>query len=662
MQKEKQHRTFVADFESTVYEGQEYTEVWAAALVEIGSEDVHIFHSIDEWYGYVKSIPGDLRIYFHNLKFDGPFIVTYLIHNGYEQALNYDDTGHPISFTAPKNLRYKQFIYSISARMGMWYSITVHEGRRLIEIRDSLKLLPVSVKRLGESFGTKHKKSSIEYTGFRYAGCPISKEEKGYIANDVLVVKEALEIIFAEGHTSLTIGSCCYKEYEKKFNIFFGANYHKHGDKSAFHEAFPNVYETELDKDTYGSSNAGEYIRKSYKGGWCYVVPGKAEHVLTNGSTFDVNSLYPSMMHSESGNFYPVGEPHFWHGNYIPDEVYDRNRVFFIRVRTEFYLKRGYLPCIQIKRSLVYKATEWLTTCISDYHKRFPKEPKSVELTLTSADFDLICEHYDLPGFEILDGCWFDTETGLFDCYIDHYRDIKLKAKGAKREIAKLFLNNLYGKMATNTDSSFKVAHLDDEDVLKFLTVTADDKRPGYIPCGSFITSYARNFTIRAAQANYHGPHAKGFVYADTDSIHCDCAPDKVGGITLDPVKFCCWKNETSWDTGWFVRPKRYLERVVIADGKPMDNPYWSIRCAGMPERCKVLFSCSLEGKTKPSGDTESEAQFFAGLTEEEREFISVKRDITDFREGLSVPGKLAAHQIPGGTVLEEVPFVMHES
>ena len=33
-------RTFMADFETTVYEGQTSTEVWASACVELYTEDV----------------------------------------------------------------------------------------------------------------------------------------------------------------------------------------------------------------------------------------------------------------------------------------------------------------------------------------------------------------------------------------------------------------------------------------------------------------------------------------------------------------------------------------------------------------------------------------------------------------------------------------------
>ena len=42
----KQMKYMVGDFETTVYEGQTFTEVWASAVVELGTEDVKIHHSI----------------------------------------------------------------------------------------------------------------------------------------------------------------------------------------------------------------------------------------------------------------------------------------------------------------------------------------------------------------------------------------------------------------------------------------------------------------------------------------------------------------------------------------------------------------------------------------------------------------------------------------
>lgn len=655
----KKYRYFMCDFETTVYRNQKSTEVWASASTELFTDDsVQIFHSIQEQLDYFISLKCNIVAYYHNLKFDGSFWLSYLlIDKGYKQA--YIKRGNKVEWLQEKNMENNTFKYSISAK-GQWYSIIIKVKNHFIEIRDSLKLLPFSVKKIGESFKTRHRKLEMEYTGFRYPGCEITDEEKKYIANDVLVVKEALEILFNEGHDKLTIGSCCLSEYK---------NICKHSLKNEldYNEMFPDVYDIPIDKNIYKCDNAGEWVKKSYKGGWCYLVKGKENKIYYNGTTADVNSLYPSMMSSESGNPYPVGKPTFWSGNYIPDEALEDNRYYFIRIKTRFYLKKDKLPFIQIKGNLLYKGTESLET--SDIYDKETNQyythyrdlngnlvDTRVELTLTMTDFILIKEHYELVDFEILDGCWFYTQIGIFDEYIQKYKHQKQISKGAKRELAKLFLNNLYGKMASSKDSSFKLAYVKDDKSIGFLPVSEFNKKPGYIPVGSAITSYARNFTIRVAQKNYHGVNNPGFIYADTDSIHCDLPPDQIKGIKVHAKDFCCWKLESCWDKAVFTRQKTYIEHVIAEDLETIEKPYNNIKCAGMPQKCKDLFELSMQGT----------ANYNEMWSDDERNFLfdennkPIKRDFSDFKIGLSVPDKLRPKRILGGILLVETTYQMH--
>ena len=656
--KQKTFRYLVGDFETTVYEGQDDTEVWASAIVEMYTEDVKIFHSIAETYDYLVSLNCNVCVYYHNLKFDGAFWLSYLLCDlNYEQAIVHNsDNEYDVRFVYDSEMKNKSFKYSISD-MGQWYSVTIKIKDHIIELRDSLKLLPFSVKRIGDSFKTKHKKLDMEYTGFRYAGCTITDEEKSYIANDVLVVKEALEIMFNEGHKKLTIGTCCLDEYKSSVGWEF------------YKEMFPDMYSYYIDSDIYGYDNAGEYIRKSYKGGWCYLVKGKEGKIKTNGTTADVNSLYPSMMSSESGNRYPVGNPHFWSGNYIPDVALEPDKYYFIRIKTRFYIKPNMLPCIQIKNNLMYSAKEWLETSdiynskdgkyysqYVDIHGKI--QNAAVTLTLTMTDYILIKEHYDLVDFEILDGCWFYAQVGIFDKYIEKYKKIKLESKGAKRELAKLFLNNLYGKMASSPNSSFKFAYEKDDKSVGFVEVREFDKKPGYIPVGSAITSYARNFTIRAAQKNYHGVNERGFIYADTDSIHCDLEPEQITGIKVHPKDFCCWKLESCWDVAIFTRQKTYIEHVTKEDLEPIENPYYNVKCAGMPEKCKELFKASMLQLSQETWETERKEEWDK-MKEDERKFVVTPRSLTDFCVGLIVPGKLVPKRIRGGILLVETTYEM---
>lgn len=650
-------KVFVGDFETTVYNGQTFTEVWASALVELGTEDVLIHHSIEETFNYLTSLDTNVLVYYHNLKFDGSFWLDYLIiKKNFKHAYHqYNEEGTDVSWLKEKDMKNHELKYSISDR-GMWYTVIFKERGHLIEIRDSLKLLPFSVRELGKSFGTKHHKLDMEYKGFRYAGCEITPEEKEYIANDVLVVKEALEIMYEQNHKKLTIGACCLSEFK---SLCYGE----------WETLFPDLTIIDIDPNLYDSNTADEYIRHSYRGGWCYIVPEKANQIKKNGTTADVNSLYPSMMSSESGNKYPIGKPMFWKGNYIPDEAIAENKFFFVRIKTRFYIKENMLPFVQIKGSLYYKGTEALET--SDYldrktnkyyQKYYDREgilhDTRVTLTLTMTDYELFIEHYNVCDFEILDGCWFYSSIGLFDLYIDKYKKIKLENKGALRTLAKLFLNNLYGKMASSTDSSFKVAYSKDDQSLGFISVPENNKSAGYIAIGSAITSYARNFTIRSAQKNYYGKDKRGFIYADTDSIHCDLQPEEIKGIKVHDKDFCCWKLESCWDVGIFVRQKTYVEHVIKEDLKTIEHSYYNVKCAGMPNRCKELFLTSMGEEWK----SDKEKIELGEIRDYEQEFINndgKKRELTDFKIGLTVPSKLMPKRIQGGVLLVDTTYQM---
>ena len=495
----RNYEYYVADFETTVYKGQQFTEVWAAAVVKLGSEDVEVLHSLPDFLSYIYAKKTNIVCYFHNVKFDGNFLLDYLLRNGYTW-----------NRVAEGKMLNKQFKCAISDR-GPWYSITVKMHNMVIEFRDSYKLLPFSVKRIGKGFQTKHRKLDMEYEGFRYAGCVITDEEKEYIRNDVLVVKEALEIMFERGHEKLTIGSCCLEEFKSTY------------DKIDYKNFFPDLTEVEIDEEIYGECNADRYIRHSYRGGYCYLAKGKENRKYLHGWTADINSSYPSNMSSESGNRYPVGMPKFWQGD-IPD--LPEQSYYFVRIKCRFKIKDGMLPTVQIKGSFLYSGTEYLTASdIYDYssgtHKRYymrkgELHDTQITMTMTCVDYKLFLQHYDVYDLQVLDGCWFRTEIGLFDEYMYKYKKIKESSQGAERELAKLYLNNLYGKFSANDSSSYKVPYINKKNVLGFESVEEHEKKPGYIAIGSAITSYARRFVINAAQANYQGPDRDGFIYCDT--------------------------------------------------------------------------------------------------------------------------------------------------
>lgn len=635
----------MCDFETTVdedYENQTETEVWAVAICPIFdnvTEDmVYVDTSIDSCFdfydGFLRDDVDLIIAYFHNLKFDGSFIVDYLLSLEAEPVII--KAGDKVRWAEEDELRPNQFCACISAQ-GQWYSITYcnFEGK-YIRFLDSSKLIPLPVSAIGPAFNTKHRKLEMEYIGERHAYGVITEEEEKYIKNDVLVVAEALVKMFEEGLDRITIGACAKATYLMKFT------------KEEKAKLFPNLAmkNVEYKDGSKTDESADHYLRKAYKGGWCYVMPNKVNQVYKCGCTCDVNSLYPSML---LDNRYPVGKPKFFKGK-VPEHIKkDELIYYFVHIKTRFYLKPNKLPTIQIKGHLMYDGTQWLESSDVKRRGKTYREYKDFEgniiqaipeLTLTKTDYEMLLENYDLEDTEYIDGCYFRTKDGeeLFSDYVNHWANIKKTTKDkGKRQIAKMMLNSLTGKFGAKIDATTKLPYYDlNEERVKYSFV--EDEKVGkafYLPIVAANTAYARRFTITAAQANYDN-----FVYADTDSIHVTLKPEQVKGIKVHPTEFSCWKVETSWDEAIFARQKTYIEHVTEEDMEPIDKPYYNIKCAGMDKRPKELLNANLTGE-----DIECKNEY-------EVAFMKKKFTIEDFKIGLKVPGKLMTKTIKGGVLL----------
>lgn len=638
MRRGKPTRIFAADLETYADQDSDYTYAWASGLAELYQETPIIHTSLGETWECIQNllVSDNLIIYYHNLKFDGEFWLHFIKTRTDLEESFCEESG----FSRARDLEDGEYSYSISAK-GIWYSITIKKYGHTVEFRDSYKLLPFSLEVIGKSFDTKHKKLVMEYT----SNCVLDDTNIDYFKNDLYVLKEGLEVMYSEGHNKMTIGSCCLSEFKETFL-----------DRRDYEAFFPNLWE-EPAPDYTGYKNAGEYIYKSYGGGWCYVNKHKAGKILVDGLTVDVNSLYPSEMHSDSGNAYPYGKP-LWFKGEIPEQAKKKNKYYFVRVRCYFRLKEGKLPFIHIRKHPFYRANENLESSdIVDHttgkaYKTLQVGGKLIDskatMTFTETEHKLFLECYNVDEYEELDGCYFMSAEGFFDEYLDKYKKIKMTSKGAKRQIAKLFSNNLYGKMAMNDDSSYKRAEIKEDGSIGFISYEQYDKTPGYIAIGSAITANSRAFTIRAAIANYRGG-GPGFAYADTDSLHCDQYKESdLVGIPIDDAAYNHWKVEGHWETGLFIRQKTYLE---------ISNGDIQITCAGMPKNSKEMFRRAVNRDT-----SESEDPNINRLVEENIEYILNGKEITDFKAGLEVPGKLVPAHVKGGIILKETTYKIKET
>lgn len=525
---------------------------------------------IDSFFDYVETFDGN--IYFHNLKFDAGFILDHLFRVGYIYVPDASRKLKPGEFTG------------IISDMGKFYSITVKWLTGFTsEFRDSLKKLPMSVDNVAKAFNLPFGKGEIDYDAPRPVGYEPTDDELDYLDRDIMIIALALRVVFASGMTRLTVASDSLAEY-KKLN-----------SPQWFNRTFPTLSD-EMDAE----------IRRAYRGGFTYVASRFKDCRLGEGLVLDVNSLYPSVMYNE---ILPYGEPIFGEGKVMPTLEYPCT-IFSVTFLAT--LKPDHVPCIQIKASSIFGGTEYLT----EVH-----EPTT--LMVTHVDWQLYLDHYDVTVLSYNGGWRFKGMVGLFKSYIDKWMKVKAESTGGAREIAKLHLNSLYGKFASNPNITGKDIFFEDDRVR--LKRGADKRKPPvYTAVGVFVTSYARDLTIRAAQANYDV-----FVYADTDSLHLLIDPSWTGVYVDDKTKeevtvpealrihatdLGAWKWEYNFKEAHYLRAKSYL-------CKKHDDTY-KTAFAGVPLKVQ------------------------AKLT-----FDSIVGD------SFTIEGKLEHHVVPGGVVLRDKPY-----
>lgn len=565
-------RKFVADFETTTDPVD--CRVWAYAICEVGNSDnLVIGNNIDDFMKWCSDSKENYVVYFHNLKFDSQFIMSWCFQNGY-------------THTTDKRDRDTKTFNTLISDKGMFYQVEVifyRKGKRTNKVTflDSYKLIPLSVDGIAKSLHLPISKLELDYNTYREVDHVLTKEEIDYIKNDVLIVAYALDYFEKQGLDKMTIGSCALNEYKQ---IISKRDFTKFFPPPKFHDD----------------------VKQSYKGGFTYLFPKFAGKTLKEGMVFDVNSLYPSVMYDE---YLPYGMPIFFKGKYEKDILYPLYTQMF---RCQFKIKKGKIPMIQIKHGSIFRGNEYLTD--SGIHE--------VCLCLNSIDLEMFFDHYDVYNIEYLSGWKFKSTNGLFKEYVEKWSNNKIQAKIDKNHglylISKLFLNSLYGKFGTDNKVKSKIPYLGEDGVIHYHTSDPEEKEGIYVAVASFITSYARRKTILAGQRlldNYNNKISKAEpVYFDTDSCHIVLNGEseeeflKNCGLDISPTKLGAWKYESKFNKAKFLRQKCYIENSTEDIDNPNPEYELKITVAGMPKTCypyvnfrNFKIGASYKGKNLPT-------------------------------------------------------------
>lgn len=466
--------------------------------------------------------------------------------------------------------------YTIIDDMGNWYAIELNCMGRPIKIWDAAKKFPgCSVQELSRMYKIEGKREKPFFDLYRPVGYQPTPEEIEYCLQDSRIVAHAITCEYENNHTGMTLSSDAFLGVRESIG---NDNYRK----------WMPVLTREQDA----------FCRKAYKGGWVYVNPIYQNKVIENVTVYDVNSLYPWVMHDCP---LPYGEPRTG----IPYG----NDLYVMKFKAMFELESGF-PTVQIKNNFRYNDAEYLT-----------KVDEPVELSMTNIDFALFEENYKITYMTEPEYMIFSSKTGLLAKYIDNWMKVKEEAtisgNKALRYISKRWMNSPYGKTGMKPDRENKLPMRGESGKI-YYNAYYSETDPIYVPYATFVCAWARNKTIRSAQAV-----EESFVYADTDSIHV--LGDNHGAIDIDPVRLGAWKNEGNFEIGRYIRAKTYIHGCYDSSGNPcvVDN---GITCAGMPNAVKQ--KCRWD----------------------------------DFNIGSEFPGKIAQKQVPGGVILEETTFRINES
>ena len=571
------YRLMAADFETApATSGGADTHVWlwaAHTRCVMGRSEENILAPVEEYNqttrdfgmetgtsveGFLEHVVGMaenrvLYVYFHNLGYDVYFLAQCLLRQG---AVNLDHWSQAELDKGCEEPCFKTLIgYGESWFELEWYPKgkkakgDKRTRRPRILFRDSTKHLNHKLSALGEMVGlSKLEMLDEDYSRVRPVGYSPTAEEIAYVKRDVQILSKVLDHIDWKYRTLSTsvwaifLDNLPVYRTPKRLVKESGCNPRKNFD----------LWFPELD------SIENSILREAYFGGLCRINPKlRAREIQIPGRVYDVNSMYPSVLLEE---LLPYGEPIYYEEPGLPPEG-----LWIAHVVVQVSLKRGGVPSIRIKEDRLFSNPDIL-------------EADDLELTLTSVDYALYQEMYDIQLLDVSWCCQFRSRKGLFKPYIELFREQKVwNAEGSvARFQAKQYLNRLVGKFGVTPHIMTNTVVLDEDEKIEYrplylpkdrgIARNSQGKTHGYLPLAIFVNAYGRAKMARAIRLA-----GERFVYCDTDSLHV-LGDSYVQGLPVHKRAFGRWKLEHRFEEAFYNKPRQYGLRMCydgVGEPKP---------------------------------------------------------------------------------------------
>ena len=438
----KDLKRFVADFETTSYKTYQeigQTSVWLYAISDSNANIVNYGATIDDFLKWCLENHGS-TVYFHNLRFDGSFIIYRLINNGYE-------------YKEKLTTRDKNSFSTLIGEMGEYYEIRIAFKTNIyIIFHDSLKIIPLKVKEIAKIFDLPIQKEIIDYDKYEINDTTLS-----YVFNDVKIVAMALKYFKNKGLNKMTIGSNAYNAFSNMF---------KYTDI-----VFPILDEEFL-----------ENYRKSYRGGRSQVNPNYASKILENVKRYDINSMYPYCMANRP---IPYGKP-------IKSDKPGKYKFELYKIDICFELKNKHLPSLLKKGALF--------DLMGDTY--YTKTDGIETIYISNIDLNLVYRNYNVKYIKYHEIWGFYTCDKIFKNYVNQFYKLKSTTQGGEKMVYKLMLNSLYGKFGSKLYGKHKIPTIEDEHIT-YKNSELEKMKAYYLPVAIAITSYAHELIDNAINYNH---------------------------------------------------------------------------------------------------------------------------------------------------------------
>lgn len=431
------------------------------------------------------------------------------------------------------------------------------------EIKDSFKILPLSLRELSKEFNVEHGKLDLwtevqkiypnQYTDVVDFLDKCKTDDKlflKYLGYDVMSLYEIIEKLiqisgvtknqFTKIVSTSSLSRMIFKQGYK------GKVFKSEGQRRTDYQILTQ-YNWVNDIDTEA------ILRNAYCGGRTEVF----KPILENfGYHFDVNSIYPYWMLEEL----PVGKPIEYNDSVMIKKIFELwmdKHVGAGFIQCEIYVPYQHIPPLPCNMGKL----------------AFPCGYLKGTWSYIELEYAILYCDVQILNYEIC--LHFPKTFPIFRNFITTIYSLKkegtITKNNALRFFAKLLMNCGYGYTGMRRDDKKGIDDI--KNISKYTEISYVNKKEGYIEFPSeikseyiqvqvaaYITSLARLQLLKTLK---YLDSIGNVYYCDTDSIVSDVPLDEK---MIDSVRLGMWDLENKLNKGLYLKPKVYIEEIIKND------------------------------------------------------------------------------------------------